>query len=328
MIRFVIERFIAGVLTLFCIATLSFFIVRFAPGNPFSTEGKVTEETIENLKEHYDLDKPLMEQYISTMGGYVQGDFGPTYYRRNYTVSELVGPALRKSAILGGLSFILALLLGVPLGVLAAKFKNQLPDHLAMSVSIAGICIPNFLLGPLLIMIFGFWQGWFPVAGWPGDAIGQIFQSIGSGSLPPVSALAKLKMLVLPVITLSMMHVAYIARLTRTGMLEVLEEDYIRTARAKGVAEKWVVTKHALKNGISPVISYLGPMTAAIVTGSVVVEQIFAIPGLGRYFVQSALSRDHPLLMGSILVFSTLIIVFNFLVDVTYSLIDPRVEAQ
>ncbi len=311
MFKFLTKRLVAGVFTLFCIATISFFLTRLAPGNPFTQKGKVSDQAIENLEEYYGLDEPIWQQYLSTMWNYAQGDFGPSYYNRNKTVQEIILPALEKSAVLGALAFILAILVGVPLGVLAAQHKNQPPDHITMSVSVAGICVPNFLLGPLLVMVFGFWLNLLPVAGWPqGYSFGE------------------LQKLVLPVITLSMIHIAYIARLTRSGMLDVIEKDYIRTARAKGVSDRNVVWKHALKNGVSPVVSYLGPMAATIVTGSIVVEEIFALPGLGRHFVRSALARDHPLLMGSILVFSALIIVFNLLVDIAYSVLDPRVEAQ
>lgn len=311
MLSFLARRFLAAVITLYCIATISFFITRLAPGSPFSQKGKISDEAIENLRSYYGLDRPIWKQYLSTMWNYTQGDFGPSYYNRNKSVQEIIGPALRKSMILGGLAFFLAILVGVPLGVLAAQHKNQPPDHITMSVSVAGICIPNFLLGPLLVMVFGFWFDLLPVAGWPEQF-----------------TFAELQKLILPVITLSMIHIAYIARLTRSGMLDTIKKDFIRTARAKGVSERSVIWKHTLKNGMSPVISYLGPMAAMIVTGSVVVEEIFALPGLGRHFVRSALSRDHPLLMGSVLVFSTLIIVFNLLVDIAYSLLDPRIEAQ
>ncbi|MHC4606826.1 MAG: ABC transporter permease, partial [Planctomycetota bacterium] len=209
------------------------------------------------------------------------------------------------------IAFVLAIAAGLPLGILSAAKHNRWPDHLAMSVSIGGICIPNIVLGPLLILLFAILLGWLPVGRWPADA-----------SWP------ELTRLILPAITLAAVHVAYVARLARAGMLDVLGKDYIRTARSKGLSERSVVLKHALKNGITPVLSYVGPMAALIVTGSTVVEKIFDIPGLGQHFVKSALARNHPLLMGSILVFSALIIVFNLIVDLAYSWIDPRVRAQ
>ncbi len=315
--KFVLKRLLAGILTLFCIATLSFFITRMAPGSPFATEGKTSEEARKNREQYYGLDKPLWQQYTSTMWKYMHGNFGPSYDRPNYNVSELIATPLKKSTILGALAFFLAVIVGIPLGVIAAQNQHRLPDHLTMSISIAGICIPNFLLGPLLIMFFSFWLAelpgldGLPVAGWPENM-----------------SLGELQKLIMPVITLGLIHIAYISRLTRSGMLDVLDEDYVRSARSKGLPEWNVVWKHALKNGVSPVISYLGPMAAFVVTGSIVVEKIFAINGLGKYFVDSALSRDYPVLMGAILVFSTLIIVFNLLVDIAYALIDPRVEAK
>lgn len=315
--QFLVKRLFAGVLTLFCVATIGFFITRFAPGSPLTKKGKVSKEAQENLKKAYGLDRSLMEQYVSRMAGYVQGDFGTSFRRRSKKVEDLIYSALKKSLVLGVLSILFAMMIGIPIGVFAAQYQQEWPDHLASTISVAGICIPNFLLGPLLIMIFGFWLSelpWFnglPIAGWP------------KGLTP-----SELSKLILPVITLSMMHIAYIARLTRSGMLDVLQKDYVRTARAKGAGETTVVFKHALKNGISPVISYLGPMAAVIVSGSIVVEQIFGLPGLGRFFVKSAKNRDYPVLIATIIVFSTLIILFNLLVDIAYSFIDPQVEAQ
>ena len=307
----IFRRLIAGVLTLFCIATLCFFVTRLAPGNPFSGERQLTDQAMANLEAYYGLDKPVFEQYGNTMWNYLRGDFGPSYYHRDHEVSEIIWSSLGVSMILGSIAFVIALSVGLPLGVLAAAKQNKFPDHAAMSVAVAGICIPNFLLGPILKMFFGFVLVLLPVGLWPKDM-----------------SWGELQRLILPAITLSLVHIAYVSRLARAGMLDVLNKDYIRTARAKGLKEYVVVLKHGLKNGVTPVLSYAGPMAALIITGSVVVEQIFQIPGLGQHFVNSALNRDHPLLMGAILIFSMLIIVFNIIVDLAYSWLDPRVRAQ
>lgn len=307
----IIRRLIAGVITLFAIATLSFFITRLAPGNPFAGERQLTKQTMENLNRYYGFDKPVLVQYGNTMLNYLQGEFGPSYYHRDKTVSMLIWPALKVSAILGSIAFVLAMALGLPMGVLAAARQNTVADHMAMSISIAGICIPNFLLGPLLIMLFAFVLNWLPVGRWPQD-----------------TSWSELQHLIMPAITLALVHVAYVSRLGRAGMLDVLNKEYIRTARAKGLNESSIVLKHGLKNGVTPVLSYAGPMAALIVTGSIVVERVFDIPGLGQHFVNSALARDHPLLMASILVFSALIILFNLIVDLAYAWLDPRVRVQ
>jgi oligopeptide transport system permease protein len=310
MAAMIVRRLIAGAVTLFVIATLCFFIVRLAPGNPFTDERALPDHVMENVNRHYGLDDPLPVQYVRTMWGYLQGDFGPSY-RHDKKVSEIIWPALRASALLGLIAFCLALLFGIPMGVWAAARRNRFADHASMSVAVFGICVPNFLLGPLLKLLFVFWIPLLPVALWPGD------WSPG-----------ELSRLILPAITLGLVHVAYISRLTRAGMLDVLRQDYIRTARAKGLSEGPVLLKHGLRNGITPVVSYAGPMAAMILTGSVVVERIFEIPGLGKHFVDSALAHNYPLLMGATLVFSLLIILFNLLVDLTYGWLDPRVRAQ
>lgn len=311
MAQVVARRLVTGLVTLFCIATICFFITRFAPGNPWSGERQLNPEVEENIRRYWGFDKPLLQQYVIAMKGYLIGDFGPSYFHRDKRVHDLIWPAFRVSIALGALSFLVAFAAGLPLGVLAAARQNRFEDHLSMSVAIAGICIPNFLLGPLLKMLFGFVLAWLPVGLWP-----ESF------------SWSELKRLILPATTLAMVHIAYISRLARAGMLDVLRQDFIRTARAKGLDELTVVLKHGLKNGITPVLTYAGPMAAMIVTGSMVVESIFAIPGLGQHFVKSALNRDHPLLMGATLVFSALMIVFNLAVDILYAVFDPRVRVH
>jgi oligopeptide transport system permease protein len=243
------------------------------------------------------------------MKGYLTGDFGLSIKYPGKRVEELIFPAFPKSLQLGCIAFILAMSLGIPIGILAAAYQNKVPDYLSSSVALAGICLPNFLLGPLLVMVFALWLHWLPVAGWPEDF-----------------SLEELSKLLLPAVTLAAVHVAYVSRLTRAGMLDVLHKDFIRTARAKGLDNRTVFLKHALKNGVTPVLSYAGPMAAYIITGSVVVEKIFNVPGLGQHFVDSALARDQAVFMGAILIYSVLVIVFNLIVDIGYSILDPRVR--
>lgn len=309
MASFLLKRLTGGVLTLWVIATLCFFITRFAPGSPFSGERNLPPEVLRNLERAHHLDKPVHVQYAFRVLGYLKGDFGESFKYHGRRVQEFIAPAFPTSVKLGLVAFALASLLGVGAGVLAAWRQNGPLDHASMSFALLGICVPNFLLGPLLVMIFGLSLGWLPVAGWPDDWSPE-----------------ELSKLILPSLTLALVHVAFLSRLTRAGMLDVLRRDYVRTARAKGVAESSVLLKHALKNGITPAVSYAGPMAAYILTGSVVVEKIFNIPGLGQHFVDGALARDYPMVMGTLLVYSALVIAFNLAVDAAYSWLDPRVR--
>jgi oligopeptide transport system permease protein len=308
-IGFLFRRFAAGLATLFAIAVLSFCFTRLAPGSPFSSERQLHPEIIKAYEEFYGLDKPLPVQFWRALKGYVRLDFGPSTMYRGRSVNEYIEPGFSKSIRLGLLGAGLAFLIGLPLGVFASSRQNRFGDHAAMTISTLGICVPNFLLGPLLVLLFGLTLKWLPVGLWPED-----------GSFKELSKL------ILPTITLAMVHIAYISRLGRAGMLDVMNKDYIRTARAKGLDEKAVYLKHGLKNGITPVISYAGPMVALILTGSIVVEKVFAIPGLGQHFVNGALNRDANMIMGCVLVYSALVITLNFLVDVAYGFLDPRVR--
>ncbi len=309
MFAFVTRRLIGGVLTLFVIATLCFIITRTAPGSPFSSERTMHPEIIKNFEAFYGLDKPVWVQYARTMTGYFKGDFGPSMFYRDQNCNDFVWPGLRKSFVLGTAAGLFAFCVGLPLGLLAAARQNRWPDYASMSFSVLGICIPNFLLGPLLVMFFAIYLRWLPTGRWPEDV-----------------SFMELRKLVMPAITLAMVHIAYISRLGRAGMLDVMNRDYVRTARAKGLSEWSVYLKHALKNGITPVVSYAGPMWALVITGSIVVEQIFALPGLGTHFVKSAQNRDMNLIMACVMVYSTLVIFMNFLVDVAYAYLDPRVR--
>jgi len=304
MLAFLARRVALLVPTLWAIGTFTFFLLRLAPGGPFLAERDIPAAAKAQLEHTYGLDRPLGEQYVAFLKNAARFDFGPSYKYPARQVREIIADALPVSMELGGLALLLALLLGVPLGVVAALRRNTAADHAAMGVALLGVSIPNFVLGPLLVLAFSVGLYLLPPALWNG----------------PASR-------VLPVLTLSTAYVAYIARLTRAGMLEILRQDYIRTARAKGLSERVVVTKHALKLGILPVVSYLGPAAARILMGSVVVESVFQVPGLGRYLVNAAFNRDYTLVMGEVLFYAGFLLVLNLLVDVAYTWLDPRVEA-
>jgi oligopeptide transport system permease protein len=303
MTAFVARRLLVMVPTLWAIGTLTFFLVRYAPGGPFVSEREIPEEARAALEAKYGLDRPLHEQYLAFLRHAAVFDFGPSYKHPNQEVREILFQSFPVSLELGAWSLLLALALGVPIGVWAAARQNTPADYASMSLALVGVSIPNFVLGPLLVLVFSLTLYLLPAALWTG----------------PESR-------VLPVLTLSAVYVAYIARLTRGGMLETLRQDYVRTARAKGLPESRVVARHALRLGILPVVSYLGPATARIVMGSLVIEQIFAIPGLGRHLVQGAFNRDYTLVLGAVLFYAVFLLVLNLLVDIAYAVLDPRVE--
>jgi oligopeptide transport system permease protein len=281
--------------------------MRIAPGGPFDRERALPPEIEKNVLAAYDLDQPLILQYRDYLLGVLQGDFGPSFKYRDFTVAELLWTGFPASLKVGGIAILLAIAVGITLGTLAALRQNSGFDHAVMATAMTGITIPNFVMAPLLTLVFGVHLGLLPVAGWNGGA--------------PQN-------LVLPVIALALPQIAYIARLTRGSMIEVLHANYVRTARAKGLRERIVVVRHALKGALLPVVSYLGPATAQVVTGSVVIETIFGIPGIGRYFIQGALNRDYTLVMGTVIVFAVLIILLNLIVDLLYSLLDPKVKQR
>jgi oligopeptide transport system permease protein len=302
-ITFVLRRVLLMVPTLLVIGTLTFALMRLAPGGPFMSEKEIPAAAKQELLHRYGLDRPLLLQYLTFLRNIARFDFGPSYKYPDRQVSEIILQGFGVSAELGGWALLLSLLLGIPIGVVAAVRQNQALDFVAMSVALAGVSVPNFVLGPVLILVFALSFTWLPAALWTS----------------PASR-------VLPVLALSVSYVAYIARLTRAGMLEVLRQDYIRTARAKGLAERVVVLKHALKLGLLPVVSYLGPAAARIIMGSIVIEQIFAVPGLGRYLVVGAVNRDYTLVMGVVIFYAFFLLLLNLLVDLAYSWLDPRVE--
>ncbi|MEJ2161626.1 MAG: oligopeptide ABC transporter permease OppB [Chromatiales bacterium] len=303
MLSFAFRRLLSAIPTLLVLLALSFALIRVAPGGPFDTEKTIPAEIQERLNETYHLDEPLWQQFFRYLGDLLQGDFGPSFQYKDYTVSELIAAGFPVSLKLGGLAMLLALLVGVSVGTLAALNQNRRADHVAMGAAMTGISIPNFVLAPLMVLVFAVTLRWLPAGG-----------------------LNDWQSYVLPVISLALPQIAYIARLTRGSMIEVLRSDNIRTARAQGLPTSEVLLGHALKPALVPIVSYLGPATAGIITGSVVIEQIFGVPGLGRYFVQGALNRDYTLVMGIVVFYGVLIILFNFLVDLAYRWLDPRVK--
>lgn len=303
MAKFIVKRFLEFIPTLFIIATLIFFLVRLAPGGPFDAERNVSESVRRQLEARYNLDAPLYRQYADYLWSAVQGDLGPSFKKPSRSVSQWIALRIPVSLELGAYALIVALIIGLGAGILAALKPNTAQDHVPMAFAMVGICVPNFVLGPLLILGLGVYIGLFPTAGWN-------------------SPMHK----VLPSITLGAVYAAYVARLTRGGMLEVLSQDFIRTARAKGLSEARVVVRHALRGGVAPVVSFLGPAAAGLLTGSFVVETVFEVPGLGREFVEAAFNRDYTMVLGTALFYATLILLFNLLVDLAHAWLDPRLR--
>ncbi len=304
MLAYALRRAAAIVPALFLIVTVSFFVIRLAPGGPFDLAQGLPPEIKANLQAAYGLDRPLIVQYGRYVGGLLHGELGPSLRMRDVGVSELIARGFPVSATLGAAAVLVALLAGIPLGIAAALRQHAFPDYLATACAVLGLALPSFVVGPLLALGLGVHLHWFAVAGWRLDAAH----------------------LVLPVVTLALPVIAYIARLTRGSLLEVLRADFVRTARAKGLPEVQVILRHALPPALTPVVSYLGPAVAAIVTGSLVVESVFALPGTGRYLVQGAIDRDYPLVMGMVILYGTLTLVANLVADLIYGWLDPRVR--
>jgi oligopeptide transport system permease protein len=308
-LRHAAVRLLGLIPTLLVLITIAFFLIRVAPGGPFDGEKVLPPEIRANLDANYHLDEPLLQQYFRYLSQIITGDFGPSFQYKDWTVNELIARGFPVSATVGGLAMVLAFVLGTLIGTIAALRQNSAVDYSVMGVAMLGISVPNFVVAPLLILGLAVYAGWLPAGGWDWSW----------------------QRMILPVITLSLPAIAYIARLTRGSMIEVLHSNYIRTARAKGLPESLVIRRHALKPAILPVISYMGPATAAMITGSVVIERIYSIPGLGSYFVQGALNRDYTLVMGVVIFYGIVIIVLNFIVDLLYAWLNPRIrydEAQ
>ncbi|MBT3194275.1 MAG: ABC transporter permease subunit [Verrucomicrobia bacterium] len=303
MLKFLTRRLLTMIPVLWVTVTLTFFLVRLAPGGPFTEEKQYPQQAIDQLNQHYGLDAPIHLQYARYIGRLLRGDLGPSLKYQNRSVNEIISETFPVSLELGIWALLVALLLGLPAGIMASLRPNSVLDYAPMSLAMIGICIPSFVLGPLLVLALALGLGWFNASGW----------NMASDRI-------------LPAITLGSAYAAYIARLTRAGMLDVLPQDFIRTARAKGLRESRVIGRHALKPGIFPVISFLGPAVAGLITGSFVVETIFHIPGLGKMFVMGAFNRDYTLVLGLVVFYSALVILFNTVVDVVLAALNPRLR--
>lgn len=303
MIRFLFRRLLVAVPTLFLVITAAFFMMRAAPGNPFDTDRKLPAQVERNIMAKYGMDRPLGEQYLAYLGNVLQGDLGPSLKYQDKSVLDLIKEGLPTSAVIGLSALTLACLIGVLLGVMAALRQNKLIDNLTMTVAVLGVCIPTFVTAPLLVLVFAAKLGWLPTAGLNG-----------------------VRSLILPVTVLALPQIAIISRLTRAGMIEVLRSNYVRTARARGLPEHKIVFGHALRAAVLPLVSYLGPACAGLLTGSLVIEKIFSLPGLGKSFIIGALQRDYTVVMGVVIVYAGLILLLNLLADIIYALLDPRVK--
>ena len=312
MMAYALRRILGAIPTLFVIVTLTFFMMRAAPGGPFDSERRLPPEVERNVKAAYDLDKPVLQQYFLYLGKLAHGDLGPSYKNKDFTVTQLIATGLPVSVRLGLCAMTLALLLGTFLGVMAALRQNRWQDYSVMGVAMLGITIPTFVTAPLLTLVFGIYgvsifghDFSLPVGGWNDGALANM---------------------ILPVTVLALPQIAVVSRLMRGSMVEVLRANYIRTARAKGLPVSHIVVRHALRAAVLPLVSYLGPALAAILTGSLIVEQIFGLPGIGRYFIQGALNRDYTLVMGVVICYAALVILLNLLADIVYGILDPKVR--
>ncbi len=306
MTKYIIRRFLGLIPTLFIIVTMSFFIIRIAPGGPFDAERNLPQQILENIEKKYHLDEPLLVQYGRYMLDILRGDLGPSFRYQDHDVNYYIFKSLPNSLLLGIISLALAVTFGIGPGMISALRQNTWADYTVMAFPIVGISVPMFVVGPVLMYFLALQWKILPTSGWITGRYGWVT-------------------LIMPAFTLSLLYFAYIARLSRASILEVLRSDYIRTARAKGMKNSVIMFKHVLKGALLPVVSYLGPAFAGIVTGSVVVEKIFRVPGLGQFFVQSAFNRDYTLIMGTVIVYSIILIAMNFIVDIVYSFLDPRI---
>lgn len=306
MLKFILNRLLQATLVLLIVITVTFILVRLAPGGPFDSERAVTPHVLQSLNERYNLNAPLYEQYLDYLKNLLRGDFGPSYRYPGRSVTEMIRSGFPVTAELGLYALLGALLIGLLAGISAALKPNTWRDYFPMSLAMIGICFPTFVLGPMLALSLGIWLDWLPVSGWgvsPGDKI-------------------------LPAITLGAAYAAYIARLSRGGMLEILSQDFIRTAKAKGLPPTTIALKHALRGGLAPVVSFLGPAAAGLLAGSFVVESIFQIPGLGRFYIQAAFNRDYTMVLGTTIFFATLIIAFNLVADIVLAWINPKLRHE
>lgn len=306
MLRFILKRIAQAIPVILVVVTVTFFMVRAAPGGPFDAERTVPPEVLKELNAAYNLDAPILVQYVDYLGNLLRGDFGPSFKFPGRSVNEMIATGFPVTFELAFYSIVFALIIGLAAGVTASLRPNSLQDYIPMSTAMIGICFPSFVMGPILMLVFGIWLEWLPVTGWgstPGDKI-------------------------LPTITLGSTYAAYIARISRGGMLEILSQDYIRTARAKGLSLFRIVTVHALRGGMAPVVSFLGPAIAGLLAGSFVVETIFQIPGLGRFYIQAAFNRDYTMVLGTTIFLAGMIVLFNLLADIILVWLDPKLRQE
>lgn len=305
MLAYTIRRTLSALPIIFIAVTICFFILRLAPGGPFDGDRRLPDEVLENLRAYYHLDQPLYMQYLIYLGGLLRGDLGPSMASYDFSVSELMAIGLPFSLQLGLIAFVLATAIGIVAGAVAAVTQNKWPDYVLVFVVMVGLIIPNFLMANLFQLWFAVYLDWFPAGGWVNGSVSH---------------------LVLPVTVLAWPHAARIARLMRGSMIEILGTNYIRTARSKGIGDRLVLARHAIKPALIPVVSYLGPGLSYLLTGSLVVEQIFGLPGIGKYFITAALNRDYGLVLGTVLLYMLIIIILNLLVDLVYAWLDPKVR--
>ena len=307
MLKYALGRLLSTVPVLFIALTACFFVLRLAPGGPFDGERPLPPAVKANLEAHYHLDEPLVMQYLRYLGDVLRGDLGPSFVNQDFSVAEQLLIGLPYTLIVGALAFVLALVVGVGAGALGALYRNRIGDHVLAGLVLLGLVLPSFLIAPILQLVFGLELDWLPVGGWGGGAISH---------------------LVLPVTVLALPHVARISRLMRGAMIDVMSSDFVRTARAKGIGRAAILRRHVLRPALTPVVSYLGPAAGFLLTGSLVVETIFGLPGIGRYFINAALNRDYGMVLGTVIFYMLLIVVLNLIVDIVYAWLDPRVRGR
>ncbi len=307
MIRYALRRLLSTIPVIWIAVTVCFFILRLAPGGPFDGERPLPPEVLRNLAAHYNLDKPLLEQYLIYVADVLKGDLGPSFANQDFTVTQQLMGGFPYTLTIGGCAFVLALVVGIAVGCLGALYQNRGADYWLGGGLLIGLVLPGFLIAPILQLVFGIELAWLPVGGW------------GDGSI---------KYLIMPIIVLALPHAARISRLMRGSMIEVMGQNFIRTARAKGIGPRLTVMRHALKPAMMPVVSYLGPAASYLLTGSLVVESIFGLPGVGRYFIAAALNRDYGMVLGTVIFYMALIVFLNLLVDIAYAWLDPKVRTR
>ncbi len=313
MLKFTVRRFFSSIITIFIIITVAYFLIRAVPGDPFSSEKNMPKEIRENLNRKFHLDQPIYKQYLMYLSNLIfRFDFGPSFRMRGFSVNDLIKLYFPTSLIIGFWAMLVAILLGVSFGMISALNQNKFGDYFFMSFAILGISVPMFVIVPLFLLLFSISWKILPVGGWK--------------RLSEVGLAGMIRYLIIPVFSLSLPYTAYITRMTKAGMMDIIRKDFVTTARAKGLKNSTILFRHIMKGSIIPVVSYVGPAFAGIVTGSVVVEQILGIPGMGRVFVTAAFNRDYSLVMGDVITYSLLIIVMNFIVDILYGFLDPRVK--